>query len=65
MPEKIIKKIIGGKKPGVYCNHCGEYLGIGDSYDLMKNHIHSCPGKIAKAYRRAIENDEWGDDSIY
>jgi len=41
----------------VVCNHCGEYLGKGDSYDLMLDHIHHCDGEIAKAYRKAKDEE--------
>ena len=44
----------------VVCNHCGQDLGDGDSYDLMSSHIHQCEGKIAKEYRKAVdEEDGW------
>ena len=39
------------------CSHCGEELGQGDEYDLMKSHIWSCTGKSAKAFRKAKEKE--------
>ena len=42
-----VKNIIGETED------CGEYLGMGDSYDLMKGHIYSCRGKAATAFRKA------------
>jgi hypothetical protein len=39
------------------CNHCGEDLGDGDSYDLMNAHIRFCDGKVAKQYRKARDEE--------
>jgi len=39
------------------CSHCGQELGDGDTYDLMKAHINSCSGKAARAYRKARDDE--------
>jgi hypothetical protein len=39
------------------CNHCGEELGAGDSYDLMKSHMWHCESKVARAACKGIENE--------
>lgn len=48
----------------VTCVHCGKDLGKTsedcDEYDLYKGHIHSCDGKEARAYRKAIDEESQG-----
>ncbi len=38
------------------CNHCGEELGEGDPYDLMRKHLGSCPSDEAKQIREDIQD---------
>ena len=35
------------------CPHCGERLGYGDTYDLMRNHLSSCDSDAANKVRNA------------
>lgn len=57
----------GPKK--IICSHCGENLGEvregRDEYDIMKDHINYCTGKIAKDYRKAKDEEEgWGQTKL-
>jgi hypothetical protein len=43
------------------CPHCGEELGNGDEYSLMKEHIRTCNSEIAINYRKARDEENgWG-----
>ena len=44
------------------CTYCKEDLGEGDEYDLLKGHINSCNGKIARDYRVSRDNSEGHGD---
>jgi len=55
------KKRIGGGK--MKCSHCKEELGEGDSYDLMKAHIHNCNSKIGMRASASLMED-WEDKHI-
>lgn len=59
--RKILRDNIG---KNYKCSHCGQELGQitadRDEYDLMKSHIYSCPGKAAKAFRKAKDDESRG-----
>jgi hypothetical protein len=42
------------------CTHCGDELGEGDAYDLMKSHLWNCNSKAAKKVTDAIEEETNG-----
>lgn len=48
------------------CSHCGEDIGEPSEncgeYDLMKYHIWHCTGEIARAWRKARDED---GDQLY
>ena len=42
----------------VKCKKCGENLGYGDEYDLLKRHMYSCDSKEGRAYMKAVDESQ-------
>lgn len=42
------------------CDDCGENLGKGDAYDLMKGHLWSCNGEKAQKVKSAMAEEGIG-----
>jgi len=42
------------------CNKCGDDLGNGDEYDLLKSHVWNCRSKEAQAFTDAVEEETSG-----
>ena len=40
------------------CKKCGEDLGEGDEYDLLKSHIYRCQSKEGQAYQKAVDDSD-------
>jgi len=40
------------------CKKCGEELGQGDTYDLLKSHIYYCNSKEGRAYQKAADDSD-------
>jgi len=45
----------------VTCNHCGENLGEGDAYDLMRNHLWTCQSDQANRVKNAMAEEGIGE----
>lgn len=44
------------------CKKCGEELGQGDEYDLLKSHMYYCNSKEGRAYMKAVDESAGHSD---
>lgn len=44
------------------CHLCGEDLGEGDEYDLLKSHLYDCNSKEGQEHRNTVNNSQGHSD---